>query len=90
MNHRPYTPATATSLIARSLMDLKVREKLTFTQMAAVVGLGRAALIHYVYGDIVPRPRAVKILARVFQWTPEEVGVAAMFKPEKKRKRKAK
>lgn len=91
MNHRQSTHATATSLIARAVLELKKRENITFEQMGELIGVRRVTLMEYTYGDRIPKTRAVKKLARFFQWTPEEVGVAVMFKPEKKRKkRKAK
>lgn len=86
---RPRTSlTTATSPISRAIQEYKLHEKLTMVQLGKVIGLNKETLVQLASDTRFPSTRALKKLARFFQWSPEEVGVAAMFKPKKKGRKK--
>lgn len=87
MNHRKDTPATA-SLISQALLAYRRENKVTYEEMVKQLGISKPTIVAHIYGDHDCTVRMMKKFARLFGWTPEEVGVAALFKPKSAFKKK--
>lgn len=78
------------SPIAQALINYKNEHKLTLEQMAEQIGLNSVSLGRLTKFGCAPSMKALKTLARFFNWTAGEVGVMTLYPGPKKKWRRNK
>jgi hypothetical protein len=71
---------------AKALAAFKKESKLTYRQIQKLAQVDYTMLVAIGQGAVVPIP-TLKRLAKFFQWTPVELGEAAAFEGDRKKKK---
>lgn len=82
-------PDTATSPLAKALLQRKAELGLSILDFAEHLGVSHVALAPLLHGGPLLTAKTAKRLAAVFHWTLAELGEMVMYEPEpKERKRR--
>ena len=72
--------------LSKALLEYKKLHGLTFLEMQDKLGMSKAVLFRIVHEGETDDLRIMKRLARIFEWSAEDLGVALMHEPEPRKK----